>query len=122
MVIVNNPTGGRLETNQIVDPGNPYARKPPRIYSVEGESGDIVFSHNEYIGDLTPQSSDFETQFLFNINAGLHSSFPLLARFATYFEEYEFEQLLIKYRSIITPGNATAAGSVMLAPVQLKCG
>lgn len=103
-----------VKTNQLVNPGNPFARRPPEIRSSNDETGSVTFRHKEYLSDVTPTSADFQTQAVLNINAGLANSFPLLSRFAAYFEEYRFTQLVFYYRTLVTSGNGTANGSVMM--------
>lgn len=111
----NVATGGSLRVNQIIDPGADYSRRPPSMMSTDDETGDLVFSHREYLTDVTPTSADFQTFQNFALNPGLKDTFPLLAQFAQYFETYQFEQLIFRFRSIVTPGNGTAGGTVMLA-------
>jgi hypothetical protein len=48
------------------------------------------------------------------LNPGLAATFPLLSSFAAKFQEYRFEQCIFRYKSLITEGNANAAGNVIL--------
>jgi len=110
------PNGPRLQTNMIVDPGSVFSRRPPSITTANDETGDLIVSHREYLEDIAPGTADgFETVRMIQLNAGLADSFPLLAKFARYYSEYEFQQLIIRYRSLITEGNASAAGSVIIS-------
>lgn len=109
-------TGGRrLHTNQLIDPHALFSRRPPSMKSTDDETGDLVFRHREYIQDITPTSAEFQTQVLLDINPGLAASFPLLSEFAQHFSQYRFEQLIFRFRSLITDGNNTAAGSIMMS-------
>jgi len=52
-----------------------------------------------------------------NINPGDVSSFPLLSRLATMFESYEFLNLNFSFKSLVTEGNQTANGSIIMTPI-----
>lgn len=112
--------GPRLHTNQLIDPHQLFSRKPPMIMSSKDETGDLYFSHREFLTDIQPKvgsGTGFVTQLLIDINAGLYNSFPLLSEFAEHYSQYKFEKLIIRFRSLITEGNSSAAGSIMLATI-----
>lgn len=85
------------------------------------ETNAITICHTEYIGDVKPEdngsslSSGFQTQYFLALNPGLALSFPWLSNIAQFYEEYEFEQLMFTYKSMVTEGNATAGGTVIMA-------
>lgn len=103
----------RVQNNEIVDPHTPgfFSRQPP-VIRTEGES--TVFSHREYLKDVLG-GPGFSRVLGMDINPGLSDSFPLLSRFAMYFQKYQFEQLVFYYNSTTTEGNANASGTVILA-------
>jgi len=103
--------------NNLVDPGSKHSRTNPQISTVQDETGDLVFSYREYVKDIKSTSLNFSTIEKFELNPGIAYSFPLLSSFAQYFEEYDFEQLIFHFKSLVTDGNATAAGSVMIVPI-----
>lgn len=106
----------KIQYNNLVNPGSSTSRGHPTITTVNDETGDLIFSHNEYLHDITSTSPDFHTIERLELNPGLIKSFPLLSGFASKFQEYEFIQCIFHFKSLITEGNATAAGSVMLCP------
>lgn len=110
-----DPNGPNVKYNQLINPGTRTSRKQPTFSTVGDETGDVRFVHREYLMDLTPTSADFQTQIHLELNAGLEKSFPLLSKFARYFSEYRFEQLIVGFTSLVTGGNANAAGSIMFA-------
>jgi len=83
--------------------------------SVMDETGDIIVSHREFIQAITPSSANFQTQFFQAINPGLSGFAPWLSQIAQYFEEYELIQCIFEFKSLVTEGNATAAGEVIIA-------
>lgn len=105
-------TGGHPgAVNQLINPTS----TPHVMSSVADETGDVIMSHSEFIQDIIPSSSGFQSQAFLSINPGLASSFPYLSQLAAYYEEYEFIQLVYEYRSVLTDGNASAAGTVIMA-------
>lgn len=105
-----------VQYNNLVNPGAHSTRTNATIRSVGDETGDLVFSHNEYLKDITSLGPQFHTMERLEINPGLVKSFPVLSSFAALFEEYDFVQLVFHFKSLVTEGNASAAGSVMLCP------
>lgn len=77
------------------------------------ETNDLIFTHKEYLQDLTPSSGNFETLYFQIINPGLSSSFPFLSQIAQYYEEYEFIQCIYEVHSMITEGNTTSQGNLI---------
>lgn len=106
----------RVQFNNIVNHGQHNSRVPPRIRSVGDETADLVFTHNEYLRDITSASPMFHTAALIEINPALFRSFPLLSKFASKYSEYDFIQCIFHFKSLVTDGNSSAAGSVMLVP------
>lgn len=103
-------SGAYGSANQLVN-----ASHPSSVFaSAIGETNDVVIHHREYIMDITPNSSGFQTQYTAYQNPGLAASFPWLSQIAQYFEEYEFEQLLYTVESMVTEGNTNASGTVIM--------
>jgi hypothetical protein len=85
-----------------------------RDFSSSGdETNGICITHKEYLQDLTPTTTAFQTLYSAYINPGLAASFPWLSQIAQYFEEYEFIQLIYQTESMITEGNTNAAGTII---------
>lgn len=105
-----------IKYNNLINHGSLQTKGNAIITSAGDETGDLIFEHNEYIHDLTSRSNDFHTLERFEINPGIFTSFPLLSQFAQHFEEYDFIQCIFEFKSLVTDGNSTAAGSVMLCP------
>ena len=103
-------SGAYHSVNQLVNPSGPSS-------SLSGsfdETNDVIIRHREYIQDIIPTSSGFQTQYTAYQNPGLSASFPWLSQLAQYFEEYQFIQLLYTVESMVTEGNTNAQGTVML--------
>ena len=79
------------------------------------ETGDIVIAHKEYLFDVIPTTTGFQTQYFQAINPGLSTLFPWFSQIASFFEEYEMLQLVFYFKSMVTEGNATAAGTIIMA-------
>lgn len=106
----------QIKYNNLINSGSIQTKANAVIESAGDETGDLIFTHHEYIHDITSRSMDFHTIERFEINPGVFTSFPLLSQFAQHFEEYDFIQCIFEFKSLVTDGNATAAGSVMLCP------
>lgn len=113
MMIAHEPV---IKYNNLINSGSLQTKSTAIIESAGDETGDLIFTHNEYIHDLTSSTADFHTLERFEINPGIFGSFPLLSQFAQHYEEYDFIQCIFEYKSLVTDGNSTAAGSVMLCP------
>lgn len=85
------------------------------MHSGDDETNSIHITHSEFIGDIKPSSSNFETQYFLALNPGLPQSFPWLSNIAQFYEEYEFVQLMFTIKSMVTEGNSSAAGTVVIA-------
>lgn len=107
--------GTRFQGNQIINPDSIFTRNPASIYTADDETGDLIIHHREYLRDVVPTKSGFQDQMEIQLNAGLESSFPLLAKFARYYGEYEFQQLIIRYRTIVSEGNDSSQGTIAIA-------
>ena len=106
----------KVQYNNVVNPNSFNSRTVASIRTVGDETGDLIFTHNEYLKDVTSLGPQFHTMDRIEINPGLAKSFPVLAGFASKFEEYDFIQCVFHFRSLVTDGNASAAGSIMLCP------
>ena len=113
MMIAQEPV---IKYNNLINSGSLQTKSTAIIESAGDETGDLIFTHNEYIHDLISRTADFHTLERFEINPGVFVSFPLLSQFAQHYEEYDFIQCIFEFKSLVTDGNSTAAGSVMLCP------
>lgn len=81
----------------------------PKFASVPDESGSLIVSHREYIGDIfAPASgatSDFTVQ-SFPLNPGLEQTFPWLSQIAQNYEEYEMIQCVFEFMSTVQDINS----------------
>lgn len=110
-VIAKRMGRGAYSTNSLIDPQGSH--RP--IASASDETGDIVITHSEYVQDVIPTTSAFQSQVFQVINPGLPGFVPWLSQIAQYFEEYEMLQCAFEFKSMVTEGNSTAAGTVMMA-------
>lgn len=83
--------------------------------SMLDETNSIVITHTEYIKDISASTSAFETPAFLSINPGLAQTFPWLSNIAQFYEEYQFEQLVFSFKSMVPEGNASASGTVIMA-------
>lgn len=72
------------------------------------EVGTITVTHKEFLGTISG-SQAFENVG-FSINPGLATTFPWLSQIAANYEEYDFQQLVFCYTSLLS--DSTASGSV----------
>jgi len=99
-----------LQTNSLINNDNPTRM----MQQGNDETNSITITNSEYIGDILPTATGFQTQYFLNINPGLVSSFPWLSNIAQFYEEYEFHQLVFTFKSMVTEGNSTASGTVLM--------
>ena len=104
-------SGGSVEHNQLINHPNPSRQ----LGTVQDETNSITLTHSEYIRDISPTSTSFESQVFLAINPGLSGTFPWLANIAQFYEEYEFKQLAFTFKSMVTEGNSSASGTVIMA-------
>lgn len=87
------------------------------VTSVANETGDVIITHKEYLGDVYGPTEAFNV-LSFQLNPGIESSFPWLSQIAANYEEYQFNQLVFSYRSTVTDiGNSTTGqcGTAIMA-------
>lgn len=108
---------GPMSTNKIVDGGS----GPQQNISVNDDSmtGDIYFSHTEYIGNLTvttpsaPASGTTSFQLLqYDLNPGL-KNFPFLAQIAANFELYQWQGLIFQYKPLSGEFGASSVSNTL---------
>lgn len=107
-----------MQENNIMNPDTnaPFAlnRARPRGGFNPTAEGGMTFAFHEYIGDVrVSEQRDFQTLMLLPINAGLAQTFPVLSRFASMYTQYEFKQLVIRYRPLANTGN-NVTGQVLV--------
>jgi Viral coat protein (S domain) len=85
--------------------------------SVLDTENTLCISNREFISDFSPpaNSGSFYTPISGAINPGLGTLFPWLSQIALYYEEYEFEQLIFEFKSMVTEGNQNAQGNLIMA-------
>jgi Viral coat protein (S domain) len=85
--------------------------------SVLDTENTLCISNREFITDISPPASSggFYTPITGAINPGLATLFPWLSQIALYYEEYEFEQLIFEFKSMVTEGNQNAQGNLIMA-------
>lgn len=79
------------------------SRAPPQFGSVQDETGALIVSHREYVGDVFgPDSTrrDFKNR-VYEINPGMEATFPWLSQLAQNYEEYELGQLVFEFKSTV---------------------
>lgn len=105
-------TYGDAVDNQLIAGGNP----PLSVNSSNDLTGDIIFAHTEFIGNIEATTSSFENR-VYSINPGLASTFPFLSQIARNFTLYEFSGLIFEFRP--TSGefgsSSNALGKVIMA-------
>jgi len=102
-------------SNSLISGSN---RTAPRFGSVADETGALIISHREYIGDVFgPESTsrNFKNR-TFDLNPGLEQTFPWLSQIAQNYEEYEFGQCVFEFKSTV---NASVAGDGQMGTVVL---
>ena len=100
------------DSNQLIDKmGSSVA-----MQIVDSENT-LVIQNREFITDIAPPatSGNFYTALSSAINPGLTNLFPWLSQIALYYEEYEFEQLIFEFKSMVTEGNQNAQGNIIMA-------
>lgn len=112
-----------MQTNQIVKGSGQH---PLLVNSGKDLSGDVYFSHREFVGNVTAQATgtagtSVQSAFQVNeypINAAIAKTFPWLSQTAQNWVLYEFEGLMFEYRP--TSGefgnlSTNALGKVIMA-------
>lgn len=108
---------GPMSTNKIIDAGS----GPQQNISVNDDSmtGDIYFSHTEYIGNLTvttpssPSTGTTSFQLLqYDLNPGL-KVFPFLAQIAANFELYQWQGLMFQYKPLSGEFGASSVSNTL---------
>jgi len=80
----------------------------PSIDAIGDETGSIVISNREYIGDIYgPSTTGTFNVTSFPLNPGLEQTFPWLSQIAANYEEYEFVQLVFDFQSSIQDVNSS---------------
>jgi len=96
--------------NSLINNGAPTRM----IQTMEGDTNAIIVNHTEYIVDIIPTSTGFQTQVFLSVNPGLPDAFPWLNNVASFYEEYKMLQLIYTFKSMVCEGNATAGGTLIM--------
>lgn len=102
---------GEYVSNDLINPEGP----PIHVSSAQDELGNITITNREYLQDIVPTTSAFQTLVFQSINPGLATFAPWLSQIAPYYEEYEMVQLIYHFKTMVTDGNSTAGGTVIMA-------
>ena len=106
---------GEYVENSLVNP-QPGDPNVPRMASSMDETGALTIVHREYVMDVQGTSQFQNNGFL--VNPTNTTLFPFLSQFACNFDEYEFEQLLFKYRPVtssLASSNAQLGTVILVA-------
>jgi len=106
--------GSGHETNALISSSNPLSMMS------QHDTGAVIVTRSEYVKDIVPTTTQFQNQFIAPINPGIADSFEWISQIAQFYEQYEFIQLFYEFKSTVTPGNSTAAGTVMITPLQTE--
>jgi hypothetical protein len=93
---------GKGSANSLIEGSG---RTPPMFGSVADETGALIVTHREYIGDIfgpDSTSRNFKNR-VFDLNPGIERTFPWLSQIAQNYEEYEFGQLVFEFKSTVNP-------------------
>jgi len=96
---------GKGSTNSLIEGSG---RTPPMFGSVADETGALICSHREYIGDIfgpDATTRNFKNR-VYDLNPGIERTFPWLSQIAQNYEEYEFGQLVFEFKSTVNPSVA----------------
>jgi len=74
--------------------------------------GTITMERRELVTAINATGSAAWTNWVFSINPGLQGVFPSLSQLAMNFEEYDIEQLLFEFESVISSTSVNAVGSL----------
>lgn len=87
-------------------------------YHTLDEEGALCISNKEYVSEIygNPSSTLFSNNG-YSLNPGLESVFPWLSQLAMNYEEYEFQQVIFEYRSLVQDVNSNngQVGSIIMA-------
>lgn len=85
------------------------SRSNANFKTMINETGDVIITHREYLGDIYGPTTQFNNQ-SFQLNPGVEQTFPWLSQVASNYEEYEFKQLVFSYRSVTTDVGSSTTG------------
>lgn len=95
-------------------------RGVPSFSSKNDETGALTITHKEYISDVygnefiagsTTTTVPFKNIEL-PLNPGMETTFPWLSQLAANYEEYEFQQLMFTFRSVIADVGYSSSGQI----------
>lgn len=101
--------GEYTNSNNLVSGMNGSSGSIPSYSSPGDETGSIVISHREYLGDVYGPTTAFSNQ-SYDLNPGLGQTFNWLSQIACNYDEYEFLQLVFEYRSTTTDIGSSTNG------------
>lgn len=95
--------------NQIVTGG----RTPIAVNQGQDRTGDIYISQTEYLGNVTA-SEAFRIE-EYELNPGIHKTFPFLSQLANNYELYEWDGLMVCYKPLSGEGGSdNVLGKIIL--------
>jgi hypothetical protein len=119
-------TGKGMYSNRTIytnDLFSDTASMAPKFSTVKDETGAMIITHQEYIGEVYGNSVDanndpnvFEYS-KYILNPGMEKTFPWLSQIAVNYQEYEFKQLVFSYRPSLADINSNngQVGEVLIA-------
>lgn len=102
---VSGTTGSGAYYNNMYNPGNDDIGFAG---NATDETGAVVFSNREYLGDI--KATNAFDNVMFTLNPGLSSTFPFLSQIATNYQCYAFLQLGFEFKTLLS--EATNSGSI----------
>lgn len=96
--------------NQIVAGG----RSPISVNQGSDRTGDIFISQTEYLGNVTATNAFHIEEY--ELNPGIHKTFPFLSQLANNYELYEWDGLMVCYKPLSGEGGSNnVLGKVIIA-------
>jgi hypothetical protein len=123
---------GDVDSNDLVHGGSDDSMAIAQVNpSMEDDSGDVIMSHSEFIGNVVATASipggaapfqQYTAQSTFSntvypINPGLQSSFPFLCQLAQNYTMYKLEGIIYQYKPLSGEGGGAtnALGKIIMA-------
>lgn len=108
---------GAYYANNLVSGAGMRAAGPASFRGSGDETGAVTVSNTEYIGNIfapgiTGGSAVAFDVVSFALNPGLERTFPWLSQIAANYEEYEFKQLVFKYKSTTLNSLNSSTGQI----------
>lgn len=107
-------TTNEVSVNSLI---NPAKANPSASFGSDGST--IRIQRREFLGDvLSPSVAGTFTNYSYNINPGLRTTFPFLSQVAGNYEEYCFDGLVFEFVTSASPYVSTAALGTVIASME----